>query len=40
MFDRWVNRPYVENNYGATASMWQDAIAEYPKSWSPKLNGS
>jgi len=40
MFDRWVNRPYVENNYGATASMWQDAIAELSKSWSPKLNGS
>lgn len=38
MFDRWVNRPYVENNYEATAPMWRDAIAQLSKTWSPKLS--
>ncbi len=40
MFDRWVNRPYVDNNYAATAPMWKDAIAELSKTWFPKLSGS
>lgn len=38
MFDRWVNRPYVEGNYAATVPMWKEAIAALSKTWSPKVN--